>query len=94
MHTYSFKITKGRYQLMLSTTDKDLVVEQFALWVRKSAEYVSKQKNKAGKDRVTTQINAERELTQKKIDEQLKRMPKPESAGDVSEDIVVTKVDR
>ena len=33
MSTYSFKISKGKYQLSLTTTDKDLVVEQFALWV-------------------------------------------------------------
>ena len=40
MSTYSFKITKGKYQLSLSTTDKELVIEQFALWVKKSSEYV------------------------------------------------------
>ena len=78
MPTYSFKITKGKYQLSLSTTDKELIVDQFEKWVRKASEYVQKRKNRAGMDRVTSQINAEKELTQKKIDEQLKRMPKPE----------------
>lgn len=78
MSVYSFKITKGKYQLSLSTTDKELVVEQFALWVRKASDYVQNQKVKQCKDRVNTQINTEKEITQKKIDEQLKRLPKPE----------------
>lgn len=78
MSTYSFKITKGKYQLSLSTTDKELIVEQFALWVKKAAEYAQKHKVKQCKDLVNTQINTEKEITQKKIDEQLKRMPKPE----------------
>lgn len=78
MSTYSFKITKGKYQLSLSTTDKELVVEQFELWVRKASEYVKKIKTKEGKERIESQIKAEKEITQKNIDEQLKRMPKIE----------------
>ena len=73
MYTYSFKITKGKYELSLSTTDKDMVVEQFAQWVKKASNYVSRQKSIAGKERVKSQINAERELTQRNINEQLKR---------------------
>lgn len=78
MSVYSFKITKGKYQLSLSTTDKELVVDQFALWVKKASEYVQKHKIQQCKDRVNTQINTEKEITQKKIDEQLRRLPKPE----------------
>lgn len=78
MSVYSFKITKGKYQLSLSTTDKEFVVDQFALWVRKASDYVQNQKVKECKERVSTQINTEKEITQKKIDEQLKRLPKPE----------------
>ena len=78
MSIYSFKITKGKYQLSLSTTDKELVVEQFALWVRKASEYVQKHKIQTCKEMVNTQINAEKEITQKKIDELLQRCPKPE----------------
>ena len=78
MSTYSFKITKGKYQLSLSTTDKELVVEQFALWVRKASEYVKTHKVQQCKDLINTQINNEKEITQRKIDEQLKRMPKAE----------------
>ncbi len=44
MSVYSFKITKGRYQLSLTTTDKELVVDQFARWVRQASEYVQKHK--------------------------------------------------
>lgn len=78
MSIYSFKITKGIFQLSLSTSDKELVAEQFEKWVRKAAEYTQKQKIKQCKDMVNTQINTEKEITQKKIDEQLKRAPKPE----------------
>lgn len=73
MSTYSFKITKGIYQLTFSTTDKELVAEQFALWVRKASEYVKNRKVQTCKEMVNTQINAEKEITQKKIDEQIKR---------------------
>lgn len=78
MSIYSFKITKGNYQLSFSTTDKNFVEEQFALWVRSVSDYVQKKKSKEGKERVESQINAEREITQQKIDEQLKRIPKTE----------------
>ena len=78
MSVYSFKIKKGKYELSLSTTDKELVTDQFALWVKKASDYVQKHKVQQCKDMVTAQINNEKEITQKKIDEQLKRMPKPE----------------
>ena len=78
MSVYSFKITKGKYILSLSTSDKELVEEQFALWVRKASEYVQKHKVQQCKDMVNNQINTEKEITQKKIDEQLRRMPKAE----------------
>ena len=89
MSVYSFKIKKGKYELSLSTSDKELVVEQFAKWVRQASEYVQKHKVQACKDMINSQINAEKEITQKKIDEQLQRMPKsepmevqPESSSD------------
>ena len=78
MATYAFTVKKGKYQLSLSTTDKDIVVEQFALWVKDATKYAQKQKVREGKERVETQIATEKEITQKKIDEQLRRMPKPE----------------
>lgn len=83
MSIYSFKITKGKYQLSLSTTDKELITEQFALWVRKASEYVQKHKVQQCKEIVNSQINAEKEITQKKIDEQLKRMPKSEPVEEI-----------
>lgn len=73
MPVYSFKITKGKYQLLLSTTDKELVVSQVEKWVKKAAEYTQKQKVQQCKELVNTQINTEKEITQKKIDEQLRR---------------------
>lgn len=78
MPIYSFKVTKGKFQLSLSTTDKEFVVEQFALWVKKASDYVSNKRAREGKEIVNSRIDAEKEITQRKIDEQLKRMPKPE----------------
>ena len=78
MSVYSFKITKGKYILSLSTSDKELIEEQFALWVRKASEYVQKHKVQQCKDMVNDQINTEKEITKKKIDEQLRRIPKSE----------------
>ena len=78
MSTYSFKVTKGKYQLSLTTGDKDAVVDQFARWVSSASEYAKKQKIREGKVRVESQINEEKKITQKKIDEQLKKMPKTE----------------
>ena len=78
MTTYSFKVTKGKYQLSLTTTDRDMIVEQFEKWVRKVSQYVQNNKGQDAMYRANAQINAERQLTQKRIDEQLKRMPKPE----------------
>ena len=78
MSVYSFKVTKGKFVLSLSTTDREFIVEEFEKWVRKTSDYVQKQKIRAGKDRVASQIDAEREITQKKIQEQLDKMPKPE----------------
>ena len=78
MPTYSFKITKGKYQLSLSTTDRELVVDQFALWVRSASDYVKKRKVIEGKERIENRIVQEKEVTKKIIDEQLSRMPQPE----------------
>ena len=74
MTTYSFKVTKGRYQLSLTTTDRDMIVDQFEKWVRKASEYVQKNKGHDTVSSVNSKINAEREITQRKIDEQLKRI--------------------
>ena len=49
MATYSFRIKKGKYQLDLSTSDKDLLVEQFELWVRDAGAYARQRKAKACK---------------------------------------------
>ena len=46
--------------------------------MRQASEYVQKHKVQQCKEIVKSQINAEQEITQKKIDEQLKRMPKTE----------------
>ncbi len=78
MSTYSFKITKGKFQLIVTTTDKEMIAEQFAKWVRKASEYVQKRKTQEGKNIVSARINAEEEITRKKIEEQLKNMPKTE----------------
>ena len=78
MTTYSFKVTKGRYQLLLTTTDKEMIVEEFEKWVKKVSEYVQKNKGQDTVLRPKTSSVSERELTERKINEELKRVPKPE----------------
>ena len=78
MTTYSFKVTKGRYQLLLTTTDKEMIVEEFEKWVKKVSEYVQKNKGQDTVLRPKAQPVSERELTERKINEELKRVPKPE----------------
>ena len=80
MATYSFRIKKGKYQLDLSTTDRELVVEQFELWVKQAGEYARSRKAKECKNIVNTQIKAEEEITKKNIEAQLARkreIPEP-----------------
>ena len=79
MTTYSFKVTKGRYQLSLTTTDRDMIVEEFEKWVRKASECVQKNKGQGGSMHSASGMNAEKELTQRKIDEQLKRVQRQEA---------------
>ena len=71
MATYSFRIKKGKYQLDLSTSDKDLLAQQFDLWVRQAGEYARKRKAQECKDIVNSQIKAEEEITKKNIETQL-----------------------
>ena len=78
MTTYSFKVTKGKYQLSLTTTDRDMIVDEFEKWVRKASVYASKNKGQEASKHARPSISAEREITQKRIEEQLKRIPKPE----------------
>ena len=78
MATYSFRIKKGKYQLDLSTSDKELLVEQFELWVRQAGDYVRKKKAKECKEIVSTQIKAEEEITKKNIESQIAKKSKKE----------------
>ncbi len=75
MATYSFKITKGKYELILATSDKELVVEQFEKWVKAASKYAKERKAKECKELVNTQIKAEEEITRKNIEEQLAKHP-------------------
>ena len=82
MTTYSFKVTKGKYQLSLTTTDRDMIVDEFDKWVKKISSYVNKAKEHETVVHLapnTSNTVSERELTEKRIEEQLKNMPKAES---------------
>ena len=79
MTTYSFKVTKGKYQLSLTTTDRDMIVDEFEKWVRKISDYVNKNRGDGGYTQPNSSVVSQRELTQKKVEEQLKRIPKEES---------------
>ena len=78
MAIYSFRIKKGKYQLDLSTTDKELLVEQFELWVKQAGAYNKKRKAKECKEMVDTQIKAEEEVTKKNIEKHTAKNPVPE----------------
>ena len=93
MTTYSFKVTKGKYQLSLTTTDRDMIVDQFEKWVRKASNYVKNNKGHDSDVRANAPVNTERELTQRKVDEQLKRMPKPQPVESPSTDETNTALD-
>lgn len=77
MTTYSFIVTKGKYQLSLTTTDRDMIVDEFEKWVRKISDYVNKNKGHESSATAHSGVSVERELTQKRIEEQLKRINKP-----------------
>ena len=72
MATYSFKVSKGKYVLELDTTDKEMLVEQFALWVQDAGAYAKYAKYKEHKDMVNSRIRREEELTKKNIEKQIK----------------------
>ena len=78
MSTYSFRIKKGNLQLELSTSDKERLVEQFALWVKDSVAYARRRKANACKEIVNSQIKAEEEITKKNIQTHLAKHPIPE----------------
>lgn len=72
MASYSFKVTKGKYVLELQTSDKDLLVDQFELWVKEATAYAKFAKAQMQKDIVNSRIRKEEELTNKQIEEQIK----------------------
>ena len=82
MTTYSFKVTKGRFQLSLTTTDREMIVEEFEKWVRKISAYVNKNKGQDVQLRQNVQLNAEKEITQGRIDQQLKHIQKSENKNE------------
>ena len=75
MATYAFKVKKGKYQLDLSTTDKDLLVSQFELWVKQAGAYAKRRKANECRNLVNSQIKTEEEITKKNIEEQLAKHP-------------------
>lgn len=71
MATYSFTIRKGKYQLDLITTDKELLTEQFEKWVREAGEYAKQRKILEHKETVNSKIQAENEITERNIKKQI-----------------------
>ncbi len=94
MTTYSFKVTKGKYQLSLTTTDRDMIVDEFEKWVKKISAYVHKTKEHETAAHPAFHLGAEKELTDKKIEEQLKNIPTPElKQAEVKEDETQKTID-
>lgn len=73
MATYSFIVRKGKIQITLTTTDKELLTAQFEQWVREAGEYAKQKKAREHKDIVNTQIKAEEEITKKNIETQIRK---------------------
>lgn len=71
MAIYSFFIRKGKFELSVITSDKELLSEQFDLWVRQAGDYVKRKKSSECRDLVNSQIKAEEEITKKKIEAQI-----------------------
>jgi hypothetical protein len=71
MATYSFTIRKGKYQLDLVTTDKELLNEQFEKWVRGASIYAKQKKALEHKEIVNDIIQAENKITEENIKKQI-----------------------
>ena len=78
MSNYSLIITKGKIQISVSSCDKDFVSFQLEKWIQESSAYVKRMKSQEGRQRVAAQIDSELINSERKIDEQLKRIPKPQ----------------
>ena len=92
MSTYSFRIKKGKYQLDVVTTDKELIVSQFELWVIQAGDYARKKKASECKNLVQNQIKAEEEITKKKIEKQIAK--KQVEIAPVKEDVVEKNIEK
>ena len=93
MAIYSFRIKKGKYQLDLSTSDKELLAEQFDLWVKAAGAYAKRKKANECKNLVNSQIKAEEEITKKNIETQLAKQPAAK-VEPIAEEIVETKTEK
>ena len=81
MPNYSVIIRKGKFQLDLTTTDSEFVINQFELWIKSAKDYAQKHKVNQCKNNVNTQIKEEEKITQKNIDKQIsnfEKAPEPE----------------
>ena len=85
MATYSFTIRKGKYQLDLITTDKELLTEQFEKWVREAGEYAKQKKILEHKEIVNNKIQAENEITERNIKRQIHQSQPVTSEAPVEE---------
>lgn len=79
MSNYSLIIRKGKIELSVTTNDKELVSSQLSTWIKDASDYVRRIKSQEGRARVASQIDSELALSERKIDEQLKRAIKPAS---------------
>ena len=68
MAKYSFTVKKEKYQLDLSTSDKDFLVRQFEKWVEDATKYAKAKVAKDCKELVNNQIKEEEEITKKNIE--------------------------
>lgn len=89
MSIYSFSIKKGKYQLELTTTDRELLADQLELWINNASDYAKKKKASEHRNIVNSQIKAEEEITKKNIEKHTK-ISTPEEVPAVDAPVAVS----
>lgn len=85
MSNYALIITKGKIQISVSSEDRDFVAFQLEKWIKEASAYVKRIKSQEGRQRVAAQIDSELINSERKIDEQLKRIPKSQEVESAKE---------
>lgn len=81
MPVYSLKITKDKFELLLSSSDKELVSNQLEKWISAASKYAKEKRAQECKELVNTQIREEEAITKKNIEEQIAKHTHQDNSG-------------